>query len=172
MNGARRHAMAAGGAAKERLCRAAGGRVCRADGGAVDDMAIDGASPKPRSDRPSRAGKDKAAGAKGTTVNVIVAPKDGSPSPVPSASPAAGTPPPPLPRPPMMPPPGVMPRATGGRVTKAHPDEAQDRVLFKKMFREEEAKPHREGRATGGRLRQHAGMESAVGRAGRPPVRP
>lgn len=242
MNGARRNCMAAGGAAKERLCRATGGRV---DAGAAgsDDMAIGGAPGK------ARGGKSAKPAGKGTTVNVLINPGGaGSAStPAPPAAAAAGLPPSPPPRPMMpppgagpagAPPPGMMPRArggrvckavgggvskfnyfepmsadgmsdvrdairtqrekneqrdptrnsgykgptktnevleklragraAGGRVNKAHLDEAQDRKLIKTMIAQAEAKPHREGRAKGGRVKQTAGMESATGRAERP----
>ena len=48
-------------------------------------------------------------------------------------------------------PPGIMPpRAKGGRVK--HADEAEDKALFKKMFKEAEKKEGKTERARGGRL--------------------
>lgn len=144
---------------------ACGGRVKRAEGGAVTggDMAIGGGISKPRLDRAPRGDKG------GSTVNVIVAPKPDAPAA--PAMPMAGPPPMPQPIPPMMGPaggapagmpPGMPMRARGGRVNKAHPDEAQDRALIRKMIAQEEK---REGRAAGGRVpHMTAGAESGMGR--------
>ena len=110
-----------------------------------------------------------------------VIPVGGPPGMPPGAGAAPQMPMPP-PRPPMggaMPPPGLMgaagapgglppgimpPRAKGGRVK--HSDEAEDRALFKKMFKESEKKEGKE-RARGGRLTHHemtAGAATGVGR--------
>lgn len=87
---------------KSLIRRMVKGVALRADGGAVNA----------RADRPQRArGGPVKSKSKGTTVNVIVAPKEGGdagPSPVPMAAPHPPIPMPP-PRPPMMPPPGAMP---------------------------------------------------------------
>lgn len=83
----------------------------RASGGAVKattPMRADGGSVRPRADKVSRA---KGGRVKGTTVNVIVSPKD-----TPAAPPMAAMPPPMPPKPPMMPPPpapGMNPGAGG-----------------------------------------------------------
>jgi hypothetical protein len=101
--------------------------VKRAAGGAVKGVAqrADGGSVKPRADKVSRA---KGGRVKGTTVNVIVSPKD-----TPAAPPMAAMPPPMPPKPPMPlanPPPAMgpapglggmppmPPRSDGGRAYK------------------------------------------------------
>lgn len=174
-----------------------GGRVHgkhRADGG--DVSSIETANRDQAMATPGRARGGRMKHGKGTHVNVIVAPQGGGapgagamPPPViapPGMPPGAGAPPPmpmPPPKPPMggaMPPPGMMgaqgapggmppglmpPRAKGGRVK--HSDEAEDRALFKKMFKQEEKKEGKTERARGGRLTHHemtAGAATGVGR--------
>ena len=157
---------------------AKGGKVCRADGGDVSPIEQANREQSQTSQR-ARGGRTK----KGSThVNVIVAPGGGPgagamPPPVippggPAVPPAApmmapkppmgGMPPGAMVPPPGAIPPGAMPpRASGGRV---HSDEAQDRKLFNKMFKDREKGEEHAKRAAGGKVHMTAGAESGPGR--------
>lgn len=158
-----------------------GGKVKHRDSGG-DVSAIEAANRNQAEASRARGGRTKA---KGTHVNVIVAPQNsgntppvpnpallaaaaganpGAPPPMPPAGPPMGPPgmggPPPMMPPPGLTPPGAMPpRKRGGKV--AHPDAGEDRAMIKGMVKSSALKH----RATGGRLHHMtAGAATGEGR--------